>query len=138
VNVTDGSASQLVAIVDDEEDITTFLRVALEDHGYRVLAVNDARDALDRLAVAQPDVVLLDLLMPQVTGVSLYARIVGHPRLKQVPVVILSGLARREEHVAFFRQDGVPLPAAFVDKPVDVDEVLATIRRVTTAAEVSR
>ena len=84
-----------VAIVDDEEDITTYLRIALEDAGYRVVITNDASKAMAVLEDARPDLICLDLLMPERTGVSLYARLREHPGMKRVPILFLSGLAEQ-------------------------------------------
>jgi len=119
-----------VAIVDDEEDITTYLRVALEDAGYGVVATTDAAGALELLSRSRPDLICLDLLMPEQTGISLYASLVAHERLRNVPIVILSGLTNREELSEMLRQaDGLPEPAAFIEKPVDIDQYLRTVRR---------
>jgi chemotaxis family two-component system response regulator PixG len=121
----------LVAIVDDEVDITTYLSVALEDHGYQVVACNDAERAVESLAGSRPDVILLDLLMPLVTGVSLYGALAAHPALRETPIVILSGLDVRHELPDLLREGGdLPPPRAFIDKPVDVEEVLLVLEEV--------
>ncbi len=119
-----------VAIVDDEEDITTYLRVALEDAGYRVVTTTDAAGALGLLDRSRPDLICLDLLMPEQTGISLYASLVEHERLGEVPVVILSGLTDREGLPEMLKQaNGLPEPAAFIEKPVDIEQFLRTVRR---------
>jgi CheY-like chemotaxis protein len=121
----------LVAIVDDEVDITTYLSVALEDHGYRVVACNDAERAVEVLAASRPDVILLDLLMPLVTGVSLYGGLAAHPALGGTPIVILSGLDVRSELPELLHEgNGLPPPRGFIDKPVDVEEVLLVLEEV--------
>ena len=121
--------SFVVAIIDDEEDITTYLRIALEDEGYRVTSTTDASTAMEMLAVEKPDLICLDLLMPEQTGVSLYASLVGHPTLNGVPIIILSGLTNREGLPAILEDAGdLPQPAAFIEKPVEVDELLDTVR----------
>jgi len=125
------AARPLVAIVDDEVDITTYLSVALEDHGYRVVACNDAEKAVEVLASKRPDVILLDLLMPLVTGVSLYGNLAAHSALRGTPIVILSGLDVRNELPELLREgDGLTPPRAFIDKPVDVEEVLLVLEEV--------
>jgi DNA-binding response OmpR family regulator len=119
----------LVALVDDEEDILTYLRVALEDHGYRVASKSDTTDAVEWLVREGPDLICLDLLMPEQTGVSLYADLARHGKLAKVPIVILSGLAVREEMPAILQRAGdLPEPARFLEKPVDIDLFLETVR----------
>ena len=118
----------LVAIIDDEEDIILFLRIALEDHGYAVAATSDPSEALELLERSEPDLICLDLVMPGQTGISLYAELAGHPRLGRVPIVILSGLAVREEMSRIFQEAGeLPEPAAFIEKPVDVEQFLSMV-----------
>lgn len=119
-----------VAIVDDEEDITTYLQVALEDAGYCVVATTDAAGALALLGRSRPDLICLDLLMPEQTGLSLYASIVEHEQLSDVPIVILSGLTNREGLPEMLKQaNGLPEPAAFIEKPVDIEQFLRTVRQ---------
>jgi DNA-binding response OmpR family regulator len=119
----------LIALVDDEEDILTYLRVALEDHGYRVVAMPDASRALALLERETPDLICLDLLMPEQTGVSLYADLARHAALGKVPIVILSGLAVRDELPSILERAGeLPEPAGFLEKPLDIDLFLETVR----------
>ena len=125
-----------VAIVDDEEDIITYLRVALEDAGFRVVSTTDAAGALELLGRSGPDLICLDLLMPEQTGISLYASLVRHERLGRVPIVILSGLTNREGLPQILQQaDGLPEPAGFIEKPVDIDHFLRTVRQLLEAGE---
>jgi DNA-binding response OmpR family regulator len=125
----DADRNPLVVIVDDEVDITTYLRAALEENGFQVLTFSDAESARTALEECEPDVVCLDLLMPRHTGLSLYAEIVRHPRLDRCPVVIISGLAVRNDLPAMLERAGdLPRPAGFIDKPIDIDELLNTLR----------
>lgn len=125
-----GNAVFTVAIVDDEEDITTYLCFALEDAGYRVVSTIDASKATEILDEALPDLIFLDLLMPEQTGVSLYAGLKKHPRLRDVPIVFLSGLAERDELSSLLsRVGGLPEPEGFIEKPVDIEELLETVGR---------
>jgi len=125
-----------VAIVDDEADITTYLRVALEDAGYCVVATTDPARALNLLRRTRPDLICLDLLMPEQTGVSLYAELVKHEELAKVPIVILSGLTNREGLSELLgHADEVPEPAGFVEKPVDIEQFLRLVHRLLQAGE---
>jgi DNA-binding response OmpR family regulator len=119
---------QLVAIVDDEVDITTYLRLALEEHGFRVMTFSDAEEAKESLGKLEPDLICLDLLMPRHSGLSLYVEIVQDPRLRSCPVLIISGLAVRDDLPEILGRAGdLPTPSGFIDKPIDIDEFLATV-----------
>ena len=126
--------ASIVAIIDDEEDITTYLRIALEDEGYRVVAYTDASGAIERLDSAGPALICLDLLMPGQTGISLYADLVKHPRLSRVPVVMLSGLIDGEGLPGILENaGGLPEPASFFEKPVDIEQFILVVKSLLTS-----
>jgi DNA-binding response OmpR family regulator len=123
-----------VAVIDDEEDITTFLRLALEDAGFVVVASNHPEEAPGLLRAFQPDVICLDLLMPGLTGASLYVEIKADPELARVPVLILSGLNARDELTAILaREGGVPPPAGYIEKPVAAAGFVRIVRSLLAA-----
>jgi CheY-like chemotaxis protein len=118
----------LVAIIDDEEDVITYFAVALEDHGYRVVSTSDPAEAMDLLEASDPSVICLDLVMPEQTGISLYSALSRHPRLRDVPVLILSGLALSEDLPRILEEaGGLPAPAGFLEKPGRIEQFLATV-----------
>jgi len=128
VTITAQSPQPLVAIIDDEEDIITFLRLALADHGCRVVSTSSASQAMDLLVETSPDLVILDLLMPEQTGVSLYSKFVRHPSIRRCPIVIMSGLGeRRELEQILARAGDVPPPAAILEKPIDIENLIAVV-----------
>ncbi len=118
----------LVAIVDDEQDITTFLGLALEDHGYRVVTINDAGNSLTALRDQPPDLICLDLLMPHRTGASLFKEIRSDSCLANVPVLILSGLNASEDlsEILGIETDDEPT-IDYLEKPIVRDTFLETV-----------
>ncbi len=126
----------LVAIVDDEKDIVTYLRLALEDNGFQVFPITESATALERLAAAEPDVVCLDLLMPNHTGVALYAEIIRHPDLAGCPVLIMSGLTPKEDLPQILEEAGnLPQPAFFIEKPIRVELFIEALSEILRTAE---
>lgn len=117
-----------VAVVDDEQDVLTFLRLALEDQGFEVLASDRPLAALEQLRGFAPDLICLDLLMPEQMGSSLFLEIRSDPRLAEVPVVILTGLNARD---ALARVSGpgskVRPPERYLEKPVDLAGFLRAV-----------
>jgi two-component system phosphate regulon response regulator PhoB len=84
-----------ILVVDDEEDLTTLVAFHLRKHGFRVETVNDPRLFLSRLNENPPDLVILDVMMPELDGIQLCRMLRADPRFKRLPVVFLS--ARGEE-----------------------------------------
>jgi CheY-like chemotaxis protein len=128
MNTGEDRLAPLVVIVDDEVDIATYLRLALEEHGFRVATFSDAESAGTALEISEPAAICLDLLMPKHSGLSLYKSIIESPRLRRCPVIIISGLAVRGDLPDLLqRAGGLPMPQAFIDKPIDIDEFIATL-----------
>lgn len=97
----------------------------LDQSGYAVTAVANGRDALDRLVVEAPDVILLDLITPVISGHAVLRALREDPQWSRIPVIVLS--ATNAEAPA-----GLPADAT-LDKPVEVGVLLAAIERVLAA-----
>jgi CheY-like chemotaxis protein len=106
--------SKRILVVDDEADVRTFLTAVLKKRGYETLTAADGREAFDIVRREVPDLVILDLMMPQQTGTDFFRRLAKDNDLCHIPVIIVSGLAGR--HLA------VREPVAVFDKPIDPDE----------------
>ncbi len=91
-----GSDVAKILIVDDEERLLTLYSAILRKEGYEVLATPDARKACDLAGSAQPDLILLDLMMP-VDGVDTFGLLAEHPRTKHIPVIFLTSLVQESE-----------------------------------------
>ena len=119
----------LIAIIDDEEDIILFLKMALGDHGFDVVGSSTSAGAIDFLQEHQPDLICLDLLMPRRTGAGLYHEISGNENLCSCPVIIISGLGVRSELEEMIRESGGDTvgPAGFIEKPINIGEMVRLI-----------
>jgi len=117
-----------ILIVDDEADIRTFLSVFLSDNGYQTETAEDGDIALDKAKATKPDLVTLDIIMPNQTGVKFYRELCKEKELSKIPVIILSGVTRYKE---LFARDHatMPKPFAFIEKPLDRDELLKKIKQ---------
>jgi DNA-binding response OmpR family regulator/anti-sigma regulatory factor (Ser/Thr protein kinase) len=127
-----------ILVVDDEADTVNLLREALAGEGWHVLTAGDGRQALAVLARQRPDVILLDMLIPGLSGFEVLAALGREPETARIPVIVLS--ARGDD--ASVRQ-GLALGARrYLSKPFDMRELLAEIRRqlasVTPAATEGR
>ena len=90
-----------VLVVDDEFDLTGSLRAILEGEGYNAETCSNGREALDRLRAARPDLVLMDVMMPAVSGYEVLQAMRRTPGLESVPVVLMSAAApavKQEEY----------------------------------------
>ncbi len=124
-----------IAIIDDEPDIVTYLVSALQDNGFDVCSASSATDGYELIHQQHPDLVCLDILMPEETGFSLYRRIRDDSSLAGVRVVIISGLNIKQEMPRLISGNGktaTPAPPdGYIEKPIDLSVFLETVRRLT-------
>jgi PleD family two-component response regulator len=122
--VTDHDAVYLpaarVLVVDDEPSTLDVLGAFLQEAGYlNVLATSDPRKVLELVTRTQPDVVLLDLVMPEVSGFEIIAAMRGDNRLEHVPIIVLTSFSDPEMKIK-----ALELGASdFLAKPVDSIEL---------------
>ena len=110
-----------ILVVDDEADVRRFLTAVLEKRGHETLTAADGREAFEIAEREHPDLVILDLQMPDQSGTDFYRRLAKHKGLQHTPIIVVSGLAGR--HLA------VREPVAVFDKPIDPEEFGATVDR---------
>lgn len=112
-----------VLVVDDEERVRTFLRRALASQGHTVLGAGTGREALDVLASQQVDLVLLDIVMPDMNGLQCLTAMAEGPQ--QPPVIMLSAVSDVAARVMALDRGAVD----FVGKPFHLSELMARTRR---------
>ncbi|HAB86798.1 response regulator [Stutzerimonas stutzeri] len=113
--------SASVLIIDDEPQIRKFLRISLASQGYRVLESTDGRDGLARAALEQPDLVVLDLGLPDMDGQEVLGELRSWTR---VPVIVLSVRSSEAEKVRALDAGAND----YVTKPFGIQEFLARVR----------
>jgi len=114
-------AGPCVVLIEDEPQIRRFLRAALTGHGYRLFEASTAQDGLTEAATRQPDIVILDLGLPDLDGLSVLKRL---REWSSVPVIVLSARGQERDKIAAL--DGGA--DDFVSKPFSVGELLARMR----------
>jgi DNA-binding response OmpR family regulator len=113
-----------ILIVDDDELNLELYETLLKEHHYSVTKARDGVEALDRFAKYQPDLVIVDLMMPRLNGLEFCARLRRTPHGRTVPILVLTGL---DEPAA--RQKALQHGASdFLAKPFKTDALLERIR----------
>jgi two-component system cell cycle response regulator DivK len=119
------SDNPLVLVVEDYEDTRYFMRLALEDRGYRVCEAENGEQAVAIAGREQPNAILMDISMPVLNGLTATARIRQNSALRKIPIVALT--AHKESDL----RDGAQACGftAYVTKPIDFDWLDDLIRR---------
>ncbi|MBW2437472.1 MAG: response regulator [Deltaproteobacteria bacterium] len=127
--------SQKVLVVDDDPDVRLFSVTVLEENGYTPLEAEDGESGLKKIKSEKPDLVILDVLMPRQSGVRLYRELKTSKALKDVKVIILSGIAKKtfmrsQKALTEFGGAEIPEPEIYLEKPVEPDELANVIKKV--------
>ncbi len=113
-----------ILIVDNDRDSTHLVKILLERTGrYLVLEENDATKAHQSAENFRPDLILLDIVMPETDGGEVAAQIQGDPELQRTPVIFLTALVTETETKAGLRIQGHP----FLAKPINIPELINAI-----------
>ena len=123
-----------ILIVEDEEPLTTLLRYNLEAEGYEVDAVARGDDADTRLREMVPDLVVLDWMLPGLSGIELCRRLRARPQTQGLPIIMLTARGEESERVR-----GLATGADdYIVKPFSVPELLARVRALLRRANPER
>ncbi len=118
------SQKPLILVVDDEDCNLRLMKAILTAWGYRVAVASDGRQAIAQTRELLPDVVLLDVMLPDIDGFDVAARIKADPALTGIPVVMVTALTSREDRVKALEAGADD----FLSKPVDRAELQARVR----------
>lgn len=114
----------MILVIDDEPGITELLTDILEFQGYPVMVAHDAEEALDILPLRPPDVILVDLMMPAVDGLSLAMALRHNPSSRHIPLIAMSA---SDSALALANRMGDF--DAHISKPFETDELLRLVER---------
>lgn len=113
-----------VLVVDDDERIVDVLSAILAHDGYQILSTREGRSALDIISREQPDVVVLDVILPDLDGIEVCRLIKQNPKTHFLPVILVTGWAARARQ----REGLVSGADDFLNKPIDPFELTARVR----------
>lgn len=113
-----------ILVTDDDRDVRAIIRMRLEAARYRILEASDGQSALELAQTEHPDLLLLDMTMPGISGVEVVERLRGNPATAHIPVMLISGA----EEIAD-KQFALSVKANdYLVKPIDGKELLERVR----------
>ena len=120
-----------ILIVDDEIQNRKLLEALLRPEGYRTLTVSSGKDALAAIAGSKPDLILLDIMMPEMDGYEVASRLKANPATSNIPVIMLTAQIDREARLAGLKAGA----EEFLTKPVDRAELWLRVRNLLRLKE---
>jgi len=124
-----------ILIIDDEPDVLLFLGTLLRKNGYEVCEACDGVEGIKKLIEEQPDLVCLDLIMPEKTGIKMYREMRKDERLQGVPVIMVTGIEAVDPwdfkgFKKYIHERSIPAPEGYIEKPIDKEQFLKAVREV--------
>ena len=123
--------SERILVADDDPLTARFLNSLLSEKGYEVAVADDGEQALELVSTHHPDLILSDMVMPFVDGMSLLRVLRGDVRLSRIPIILLS-LKDREEDIVAGLEGGAD---DYVVKPFNARELLVRVRKLLARVE---
>lgn len=114
--------SRKVLVVDDEADIRDIVKTYLEEEGCEVIEAENGNEAIVKAQKEQPDLIVLDIMMPGINGFEVAKHLKDDPNTKDIPIIILSVLAQDSQY-----RQGI---LDYISKPFRQEELLATVRKI--------
>ena len=113
-----------ILLVDDEVEMVELVKQRLEIAGYKVFVAYDGTEALEKAKAENPDLIILDIMLPQLDGYHVCRNLKKHTYSSKIPIVMFSALASEKniEHAKKLKAD------AYITKPFDAQELLETIK----------
>lgn len=112
-----------ILIIDDDQTFLSIMREILERAGYRIVTAAGVADAYETLREDRPDLILTDIMMPEIDGLTLVRFLRSHPRWQGIPLVVVSARVMEADRVAA-QQAGAD---AFIEKPFTMKHLTSTI-----------
>ena len=124
--------SKKVLAIDDEVDTLTFYSEVLDDHNYTSITAQNCIEGLKKAREENPDLILLDIMMPKKGGIKTFQELKNDPDLNEIPVIIITGISTNVNFKTLLNKGttGKRPPEGHLSKPLAAEDLIEEIRRV--------
>lgn len=120
-----------ILVVEDDEDVITYLSTWLRDKGYTVEVARNGMEATEKVKTFKPDLITLDIVLPEKTGVRFYRETRKDPATAHIPIIIITGLEGEFQKFISHRKSAPP-PDGYIQKPFSEEDLLTELGKVIT------
>jgi len=117
-----------ILVIEDEMDVQSYIMTLLEDNGYETIGAVDGQEGLTLARKETPNLITLDISMPEKSGVKMLRELQEDPAIGKIPVIVVTGVAEELKKFIDGRKQISP-PAGYVFKPIDTKELLEMVQR---------
>ena len=123
------SDKKLILVVDDEPDFSSIVQSYLEKEGFRVELAYDGVEGLEKVRANLPDAIVLDVMMPEMDGYEMCAKLKEDDKLADIPIVMLTAVADHIGSTRYSHHDGMNMEADdYLPKPASADEITECVK----------
>jgi CheY-like chemotaxis protein len=118
-----------ILIVDDEVEQIDFASAILEASGYTLISAMDGNEGMKKAKAEKPDLILMDIMMPEQGGIGMYQNLKHDEDTKNIPVIIVTGITRggRFDDLLVRQDRDIPAPDGYIEKPMNPEAVLKMV-----------
>lgn len=121
--------SKRIVVIDDDPDIVQILKTTLKSKGYEVLTAPDGEEGLRLIGTSEPDLIILDLMMPKLSGLEVCRRLRENDKTRHIPIIVLSAIGEKTGKPEEFWRMGLGTED-FISKPFDPVALLGRVEYV--------
>ena len=125
-----------ILVVEDEPDEVAYLSALFADNGFEVISAGNGQEGFDKAKSQHPDLITLDISMPEESGVRMFRDLQEDPATAGIPVVMITGVSHDFKRFIETRRQVHP-PAGYFDKPPDREQLLAKINEILSASPIA-
>ena len=130
-----GEDKKSILILDDEPHVVTYLEALLQDHGYETTSAANGRQGMEAVKAKRPDLITLDITMPEESGIRFYRNLRENPDLASIPVFVVTALTGYGGDPDTFenflkKRRQIPPPEGFFSKHIDQTEFLEAVSEI--------
>ncbi len=123
-----------IMVIDDEPDIRIYLMAALEDNGYETCTIEEDEPIHKAVLAKEPDLIVLDIMMPKRSGISIYEELRRTASFKNIPIALISAMSSEkdfmeEEFKELIDNDTIALPEGFIEKPIKLPALMELVEQ---------
>ena len=123
-----------ILVIDDTPEFVGFVKALLEDNGFNVMTASNGVEGVEQLKKQIPDLVSLDLVMPEKSGIKFFREIRTNREWSKIPVIIVTGHARdslgKTDFRKLFEGRTISGPETYLEKPIEPEDYIRAIKRI--------
>ena len=117
-----------ILLVDDDADFTEATKLLLESRSYEVTVAHDGKEGLKKVQTEEPNLIILDVMMPEMDGYEVCAKLKSDPRFKDIPVLLLTAVGEAISTTKYTKEMGMKIEADdYIPKPVELNELVERV-----------